>query len=679
MRDSYMNAVSTRITRLEQLFSPLQVGRMQIRNRIMMPGMSAGMMLDGDAEPTAEMIAYYVERAKAQPGLMAIGASSVVPASRPRKMPLALDHDRHIPGLARLAEAVHQFDTKFGIQLFDGGTQAGDGVQLSPSGVPAMAASVVDARDTPTVKVLSAAEIAQVVRDFASASVRCRKAGFDFVEIHAGHGYLISAFLAPHFNRRTDHYGGSFENRVRFLLEILQGVKEAVGATTAIGVKINGDDFMVKDGWTLADSCRLAPLLQAAGADYLSVTAGVMGGTRLTVPPLYEKQGCYTDLAEAVKREVTIPVATIGRIKNPMMANDLIAEQKADIVCMGRAMIADSEIVDKARRGDLDDIRLCLADCRGCIDQEMRSIKRGSPGQVSCVVNPRMQRESVCIDIEGSSKDRPRKVLVVGGGLAGLEAARRTAFSGHHVTLCESRSWLGGQIRLAAMIPMRQEIADMLPWYELQLAKYGVEVRLNTIVDAKYLEAASPDVVFVATGSIPQVPQNMAESVANAENLNIIMIDDLLENGLEPGANILVVGGDQIGMQAADFLSEGGRKVCVAEAHGHFAQKLAANDRWYLVGRTIEKKVRRIKEVRNIEIGKDDSVCLVTDKGRETLPGIDTIVFASERRSNRSLAEVAKARGLETYLIGDASDVVSEDGGTIFANIAQAYDVARRI
>src|SRR5258705_10324564 len=228
---------------------------------------------------------------------------------------------------------------------------------------------------------------------------------------------------------------------------------------------------MVKDGWPLADPCILAPTLEAQGADYLSITAGVMGGTRLTVPPLYEKQGCFADLAEAVKKAVSIPVATIGRIKNPVMANDLLEQGKADIICMGRAMIADSEIVDKSRRGELDYIRLCLGECRGCIDHEMRSIKRGSPGQVSCVVNPRMQRESVCIDIEGSSKDNPKKILVVGAGLAGLEAARRTAFSGHRVTLCESRSWIGGQIRFSAMVSGRPEIGGMLPWVGRQLAK----------------------------------------------------------------------------------------------------------------------------------------------------------------------------------------------------------------
>jgi NADPH-dependent 2,4-dienoyl-CoA reductase/sulfur reductase-like enzyme len=346
---------------------------------------------------------------------------------------------------------------------------------------------------------------------------------------------------------------------------------------------------------------------------------------------------------------------------------------------MGRAMIADSQIVEKARRNQLADIRPCLAECRGCIDQEMRSIKRGTPGQVSCVVNPRVQRESVCIDVEGASREHPKKVLVVGAGLAGLEAARRTAFSGHHVTVCESRAWLGGQIRLAAMIPGRQEIGDILPWYEQQLKKHGVTVRLNTPVDAALLDALAPEVVFVATGSVPQVPQGMLDSVSAAQNITMLMVDDVLEHGAECGKNILVVGGDQIGLQAADYLSERGATVYVAEAHEHFAQKLAANDRWYLVGRAIEKKVRRFKNVQDIEIGADDSVVLVTQKGREHLPGIDTIVFASERRSDRQLAEIATARGCKTYVVGDAADVISEDSGTIFANIAQAYDFARRV
>ena len=247
------------------------------------------------------------------------------------------------------------------------------------------------------------------------------------------------------------------------------------------------------------------------------------------------------------------------------------------------------------------------------------------------------------------------------------------------MTLCETRDWLGGQIRLAAMIPGRQEIADMLPWYDHQLEKHGVDIRLNTTVDAKLIDALAPDVVIVATGSVPQVPQNMMESVTRAENIELLMIDDILEEGLPFGRDILVVGGDQVGMLAADYLSEGGAQVTVAEAHGHFGQKLAANDRWYLTARIMEKKVRRLKKVSGVEIGQGDSVVLTTPQGQELLPGIDTVVFASERHANRGVAEIAKAKGLETYIIGDAYDCTSEDSGTIFANIHQAYDVARNI
>jgi 2,4-dienoyl-CoA reductase-like NADH-dependent reductase (Old Yellow Enzyme family)/thioredoxin reductase len=666
---------------LPELYQPMTVGRMQVANRLMMAGMSAGTKVDENGEVAPEMIAYYVERARGEPGMMAIGACQVVPPPRPRREGgIALYSDHVIPSVRRLVDAVHQYDTKFGIQLWNGGGTEGTGVGelISPSGLSSNVRNArADAggrRTGQPNRALDHEEIPRIIAYFAGAAARVAEAGFDFVEIHAGHGYLISNFLTPLFNRRTDDYGGSFENRTRFLLEITAAVKAAVGDRIAVGVKYNGDDFLGDDGWTLEESRRLAPLAEAAGADYITVTAGLVGSPKLTIPPMYEPQGCYTDLAAAVKPMVSIPVGTIGRIKDPVMARDLVAAGKADFVCMGRPTIADSEIFAKTRRGDLEDIRPCLADCRGCIDEHLR---RG--GAASCVVNPRMARELTCVDIEGSAKDNPKTVLVVGGGLAGLEAARRTAFSGHRVILCESRAQLGGQIRFAAMIPGRQEIADMLPWYERQLLKYRVDVRLGTTVDAALLARIAPDVVFVATGSVPDVPQNMMDVVMKAANIQIMMVDDLLEEGLTPGDNILVIGGDQNGMLIADYLSEGGRQVCVAEAHGHFAQKLAGHDRWYLLNRQNAKKVRRVKDVHGVEVGGNDDVWLVTDAGREHLPGVDTIVFASDRRSDRSLVELAKAAGAETYVVGDAHDVVSENSGTIFANIAHAYDTARQV
>lgn len=669
------------MTALPNLFSPLKIGPMEIANRIMMPGMSAGQMLDERCHPLPEMIAYFAERAQAEPGLMAIGASQVVPLEPPYKMPLVLFEDAVIEPLARLVDGVKQYNTKFGIQLWDGGVQAGSPVKLSPSGIGSVAQAVGDARTTSSIKALSTEEVGDVVGHFASAARRCAQAGFDFVEIHAGHGYLIGAFLSSFFNRRDDRYGGSLENRARFLFEILDAVKDAVGPQVGVGIKINGHDYFAQGGWELDDAVALAPMLAARGADYLSVTAGIMGSARLTVPPMYEPQGCFTDLAAAVRKVVSIPVATIGRIKDPRMAESLVADGTADIVCMGRPMIADSQIVAKARAGDFDDIRRCLADCRGCIDHEMRSIKKGNPGQVSCVVNPRMQRESVCIDVEGSARANPKTVLVVGAGLAGLEAARRSAFSGHKVILCEAGDRIGGQINWASMVPSRSEIGDMLPWYARQLDKHGVDLRLSTPADAALVEAIAPDVLIIATGSLPLVPQNLNDLVgdADAAGIDLVLADDVFQAEVPAaGSKVLVIGGDQIGLQIADYLSEAGAEVTVAEPGHHFAGKMAANDRWYLTSRCIEKGVRRVKDVQAIAMS-GAAVKLAAKAGDVELDGVNRIVFASERHALRDLAEAGRAKGIETHVIGDAFDVNSEDGGMILSTISQAYDVARRI
>ncbi len=667
---------------LPELYEPMTVGPMLVKNRLMMAGMSAGTKFDDDGV-SPEMIAYYVERARGEPGMMAIGANQVIPPTpgEPVRQRFGLYSDEIIPSMRKLVDAVHQYDTKFGIQLWNGGGSegTGGGTLMSPSGLPSNVRVVQGDktgryRGQPN-RALEADEIPGIIQYYADAAVRVAECGFDFVEIHAGHGYLISNFMTPLFNRRTDEWGGSFENRTRFILGIVAAVKKAVGHRIGVGLKYNGDDFLGEEGWTLADSCRLAPLAEAAGADYITVTAGLVDSPKLTIPPMYEPQGCYAFLAEAVKPTVSIPVGTIGRIKDPIMARDLVVEGKADFVCMGRPSIADSDIFGKTKRGELDEIRPCLADCRGCADEH---VVRGRAA--SCVVNPRMGRELDLIDIEGTAKDNPKRVLVVGGGLAGMEAARRSAFSGHKVTLCESREALGGQLVFARMIPGRTEIGDVLPWYGRQLAKLGVEVRLNTTVDEALMKELAPEVVFVATGSSPEVPQNLMSIVMKAANIEIMMLDDLLEQQLPVGQNILVIGGDQNGMLAADYLSEGGRTVTVAEAHDHFGEKLAAHDRWYVLNRQNAKKVRRVKNVHDIEVGGNDDVWLVTDAGREMLPDIDTIVFASDRRSNRGVGELAEAVGAETIFVGDAKDVTaSEIAGTIFANIAGAYDAARRI
>ena len=671
------------MTDLSYLFQPLTVGRAQLPNRFAMSCMAGGISLDRYGYPDDRMIAYYEDRAKACPGMMGIGAGTV---NRPidddrrtekKVYSVVLYDDGCIAPLRRFTDTIRRYGTKFGIQLWDGGIQSGGLIQNTPSGIGSPFKAVGDQSEKSELKILSTVDIAAIVENFAGAAERCAQAGFDFVEIHAGHGYLISAFLTPHFNRRNDQYGGSRENRLRFLVEILRAVKVRVGDRVIVGVKINGSDYLPKDGWTVADAVWAAPVLEREGADYLSMTAGVVGSPRLTVPPMYEPQACYLEGAEEVKKVVKIPVSIVGRIKNPVMANELIRDGKVDIVSMGRPMIADPEIVSKAREGRLEDIRPCLADCRGCLDHQMRTIMHGETPGTSCIVNPRVHREAECIDIPGNKKHQPRTIVVVGAGVAGLEAARRAAFSGHKVILCEKRARIGGQVRWAEQIPGRHEIGDILPWYETQLRKLGVDLRLKTAVDATLLASLEPDVVIVATGSVCTVPQNLITALYDIENIELIMADDLFEEQAEPGENVLVLGGEQNGLQIADFVAGKGKKVTVAEEGGHFASKLAANDRWYLTHRIIAQGVVRYKNVRNVEIEAPDQVYLATEKGRVHLPNIDTIVLANLRQSDRSVGEVAENMGLETYVIGDAKDVMSEDSGTIFANLVQGYDLAR--
>lgn len=670
--------------KLPELFEPMKVGPMLVANRIMMSGMSAGVRVKDDGDISDETVAYFVERAKSAPGMMAVGAAAVVPPSADGPPPprvgsggLRLYADDMVPRLRKLVEAVHRYDVKFGIQLFNqGGTERGRHPLISPSG---LSSNVRDNREAGRQRSgqinrpLDLEEIPVIVECYAAAAERCRKAGFDFVEVHAGHGYLISNFMTPLFNRRTDRYGGSFENRARFLLEIVTAIKQRVGKSMAIGVKFNGDDFIGEDGWSLDDSKQLAPLLQAAGADYLTVTTGLVGGDRLTIPPMYEPQACYVSLAESIKPLVSIPVASVGRIKSPQLARDLVNQRRVDFVVLGRAFIADPEFVSKTRAGRLDEIRPCLADCRGCADEH---IQRG--GLTSCVVNPRMCRELDLIDIEGANIANPKRVLVVGGGLAGMEAARQCAFSGHRVTLCEADAALGGQILLAATIPGRQELGDIVPWYERQLAKYEVDIRLATRADEELVATLRPDVLIAATGSVPQVPANMLTAVMAADAIEVALVDDVLRAGTLSGNLVIVVGGDQNGVVFADWLAERGKTVWIAEPSGHFGSKLAGHDRWYLFHRLARKHVKRVKHVVDLEVS-GRQVVLIQPQDRRVLEDVDAIVFACERKADRRIVEIGLGLGIETHVVGDAHDAVSEHSGTIFANIARAYDVARRI
>ena len=671
------------MARLKHLFQPLKIGSMEVENRIVMPGMGMGFGIDEDGCVNPQLTEFYVERARGRPGMMTVGGAAVDPMGliTPQGMEILWD-DRVIPAFQKLVRAVHACGTKFGIQLLHGGLQSYYQQPVGPSSDSPLPKFTYAAAGTvkSSPRGLDLDEVKDCVNAFGSAAERCAKAGFDFVEVNAGHGYLINQFLTPYFNRRTDQYGGSFENRIRFLLEIIRDIGRRIGDEVPVGVRINGDDFIKEGGWTLAEACRLAPVLEKEGVSYLNVSAGTYDTSYISLMSMYREQGAIVYLAEEVKRHVSIPVMAVGRIKDPVMADELVRQGKADLVAMGRAHLADPEFVEKARNGDIADIRLCLGCCRGCVDRAVRQAKAGEADTgISCTVNPRVGREYFVKEVQDEKRWGARKVLVAGAGVAGLEAARRAAFAGHRVTLCESKGRIGGQLRLAAMMPKRQEMADIIPWYERQLNKLGVELRLNTSVDEDLLDAARPDVLVVATGSLPEVPVGFVVGLENVRAMELMTVDDLLEQERLTGDDVLVVGGDQIGVQVADYLAEQERKVYLAGREAYFAANMAAVDSHYLIERIRNEGVVRYRNVRRIEVLPLDEVWVVTDGGREKLPQIDTMVLASDRRANAFLAEVAERKGIETHVIGDASGMIGEDAGTVFAAIAAGYEVGRCI
>jgi 2,4-dienoyl-CoA reductase-like NADH-dependent reductase (Old Yellow Enzyme family) len=658
------------LARLKYLFEPLRIGRMEVSNRIVMPAMDVSFGIDEEGCVTPQLTEYLVERARSRPGMIIVGIASVHHLGSfdavIRMVPLW--KDKVWPSLEGMVRSVHNYDVKFGVQLGHVGlTRAHQA--MGPSVIPELVRAGYEAKE------MSKGEIKECVKAFGTAAKRCVGAGFDFVEIMAAHGYLINEFLTPYYNRRTDEYGGSFDNRIRFLLEVIHAVRDEVGDEIPVGIRVNGDDYIKEGAWTLAELCRLAPILEQESTNYLSVSGGGFsyGTLQFTVAPMYEYQGNFVHFSEEVRKHISIPVVAVGRIKSPVMADRIVMEGKADLVAMGRAQIADPEIVEKARRGEIAEIKSCLAECLGCIEGLMKQ------GEASCAVNPRVGREYFIRDIEGDKRATAKKVLVAGAGCAGLEAARRAAFAGHKVILCESRGWIGGQLRLAAKMPKREEIGDIIPWYERQLNRLGVQIRLNTPVDEGLLEQISPDVFVIASGSLPEVPLGFIEGLANVKDIELLLADELIEEERLTGDNVLVIGGDQIGLQVADYLSEKGKRVYVVEKGAHFAEKMASHDRFYLVGRIIDKGVKRYKNVLRIEILPTDEVWMVDDSGRERLPEIDTIVLASDRRPNIFLAEVAERKKVETRIIGDAKGVTGTDQGTVLAAIATGYEVGRQI
>ncbi|MFC1858860.1 FAD-dependent oxidoreductase [Thermodesulfobacteriota bacterium] len=626
----------------EHLLSPINIGNLTLKNRIVMASVGTGFF--DHFSVTERVKDFYLARAKGGVGMIITGGTTFV-RSPNTKAPVIICHagmhdDKFIPGWKKLVDEIHRFDVKIGMQL----THFGRQISFDQWGEPPISSSAIPCpvcKSAP--RELNLEEIDELIDRSVDAARRCQEAGFDLMEIHGAHGYLGTQFLSPYMNKRNDEYGRNAEGRTRFIREIIQRTKKALGPEFSVGVRYNGHDH-IEGGATLEDAKEIAPLLQEAGADYLHISATVYGGYP-PISPMAEPPGCYVPLAEGVKSVVKVPVIAVGKIDTPQLAEDILRENRADLVALARPLIADPEWPNKAAAGKPEKIRKCIFCNQGCLDKINELNLEGKLTSITCLINPEVGKEE---ELKLKPAQRRKKVLVVGGGPAGLEAARVAAVRGHQVVLYEKEKELGGQFLLASLPPTKQHYRDAVDYLVEEIQDIGVEIRVGCEGVLQSVMEINPEVVVIATGAIPLIPE-----ISGVGNKHVATYDKVLSGQIEAAQSVLVIGGGSVGMEVADFLSSQGKSVSVVEMTDRFATDMGKVAWFGLRRRLSAKKVELVRSCK-VTMILDQKVEVVQGDQKKTLDGFNTVVLAVGSQPVNSLVGEIKKSIKEVYVIGDA-------------------------
>jgi 2,4-dienoyl-CoA reductase-like NADH-dependent reductase (Old Yellow Enzyme family)/thioredoxin reductase len=621
-----------------ELFKPITIGSMKLKNRIALAPMVTHFATE-NGEVTPKLKQYYAERARGGAGLIIVESGYVHPLAKGGIRRLGLHQDSLIPGLKELTDIVHKEGAKISSQLHHPGRQMNVALHgiypVSCSSIPT-AVCIPAFKEGAVPRTLKIHEIEELVESFGQAAKRSLEAGFDAILIHAAHGYLIQQFLSPCSNTRKDSYGGSFGHRMRFLKEIVLRCREVLGKDYPIMVRISADEF-IGGGLTIKDGKRIAKSLDRWGVNAIHVSAAMPETFEMETQPMAIPRGCLVHLAEEIKKVVKIPVAAVGRIVDHQMAEEILRNGKADIITMGRALLADPLFPLKVQERRFEDIRPCIGCLQGCIDR----IYQENP--ISCLVNP-----SVGFEVEYRLKptESRKRVLIVGGGPGGMEAAVVAASRGHDVTLYEKRSRFGGQFYLASLPPFKGEIKAFLDFLIRQITKLGVKVHLNEEVTSENLSKIHADVVILASGGYPYLPE-----IPGIKQENVLTAWEVLENHEKVGRNVVVIGGGSVGAETAEFLADLGKEITLIEMLDEVAVDVGKISRKLLLRRLGEKGVKIHVMTQAKSIQKEG---VETDfKGKVELLPADTVVLATGVEENKELISHLRKLAIKFYTIGD--------------------------
>jgi len=625
--------------RFKKVFEPTSIGRMQLKNRIVLPPMGTGYA--GKDAVSQRMLDYYEARARGGTGLIIVeGSPPGLQCARPQQV--SLGDDKFIPEWRKLTDVGHKYNAKIAIQLMHSTMENWDGkaVQVGPS--PVIVPTRVMGISGEPPHELTLAEIAERVEWFASAARRAKEAGFDGAEIHGAHQYLVAAFLSSATNQRKDKYGGSVKNKARFLVEILQAIREEVGPGFPVWVRLNAQEWGVENGVTMEETKQVVPLAVEAGSQAIHVS-GYGAGSYITTAPISDTPGFLVPLAEEVKKLTNVPVIAVGRL-DLELGERILEEGKADLIAIGRRLMADPDLPNKVAEGRLDEVIPCIG-CMECIER-LAFAERGEGG-VTCVINPTMGRERA---YQIKPVRKAKNVAVVGGGPAGMQAAIVAAQRRHKVTLFEKDAKLGGQLNIAALPPFK---GDIFPWinYQVnQVKKAGVQVKLNTDVTAETVTKGNPDAVVIATGGIPAMPQ-----IPGIDKSNAVAARDVLSGKAKAGQNVVIIGGGMVGCETGHYLAEQGKTVTIIELLKRMANDMFPMARRRLMDGLRSKRVTLLTSATCEEI-KKDSVQVTTAEGKKETIRADTVIVAVGYKANEHLRKALEGKVPEIYCIGDSSE-----------------------